>query len=86
MFGSGASRFRNGGDPLLHHLRVAACDDARASAAGPQPTAILATTVKGRGLAFTEGRFEWHARVATADDVAAARLELGLEPAAELRS
>jgi len=65
---------------------VAACDDARASAAGPQPTAILATTVKGRGLAFTEGRFEWHARVATADDVAAARLELGLEPTAEMRS
>ena len=38
----------------------------------------LATTVKGRGVSFTEGRFEWHARVATADEVAAARLELGL--------
>ena len=57
---------------------VAACTDAR-DGAGPRPTAILATTVKGRGLSFTEGRFEWHARVATADDVAAARLELELE-------
>jgi transketolase len=58
---------------------VAACEDARAAAAAGQPTAILATTVKGRGLSFTEGRYEWHARVATADEVAAARLEL--EPA-----
>ena len=60
---------------------VAACADARAAATGRQPTAILARTVKGRGLSFTEGRFEWHARVATADEVAAARLELEPEPA-----
>jgi transketolase len=62
---------------------VAACADARAAAVGPQPTAILAKTVKGRGVSFTEGRFEWHARVATADEVAAARRELGVEPAGE---
>jgi transketolase len=57
---------------------VAACEDARAAAVERRPTAILATTVKGRGLSFTEGRFEWHARVATAEEVAAARLELEL--------
>jgi transketolase len=57
---------------------VAVCAAARGAAAGRQPTAILAKTVKGRGLSFAEGRFEWHARVATADEVAAARLELGL--------
>jgi transketolase len=56
---------------------IAACTDARAAAAGRQPTAIIAETVKGRGLSFMEGRFEWHARVATADEVAAARSELG---------
>jgi transketolase len=56
---------------------VAACLDARAAAAGRQPTAILAKTVKGRGLSFTEGRHQWHAKVPTADDVAAARIELG---------
>jgi transketolase len=55
---------------------VAACADARTAAGGARPTAILARTVKGRGVSFTEGRFEWHARVATADEVAAARLEL----------
>jgi transketolase len=56
---------------------VAACADARAAAGGRQPTAILATTIKGRGLSFTEGRHEWHAKVATAEDVATARAELG---------
>jgi transketolase len=62
---------------------VAACEDARAAAGAQRPTAILATTVKGRGLSFTEGRFEWHARVATADEVEAARLELGPAEQAE---
>ncbi len=57
---------------------LAACADARAAAGGSQPTVILAETVKGRGLSFMEGRFEWHSRVATADEAAAARLELGL--------
>jgi transketolase len=57
---------------------VAACADAREAAPERRPTVILAKTVKGRGLTFTEGRTEWHARVATADDVAAARRELGV--------
>ena len=56
---------------------VAACTAARTAATEGRPTAILAETVKGRGLSFTEGRFEWHARVATADEVATARSELG---------
>lgn len=55
---------------------VTACADARRAAAGHRPTAILATTVKGRGLSFTEGQSGWHARVATANEVAAARVEL----------
>ena len=55
----------------------AACADARATAATGQPTAILARTVKGRGLSVTEGRFEWHARVAGTEEVALARRELG---------
>ena len=55
----------------------AACDEARSAAGGARPTAILARTVKGRGLTFTEGRYDWHSRVATADEVAAARRELG---------
>ena len=51
--------------------------DARAAGAGDRPTAILARTIKGRGLSFAEGASEWHSRVATADEAEAARLELG---------
>jgi transketolase len=60
---------------------VAACEGSRAAAPESRPTAILAATVKGRGISFTEGRFEWHSRVATADEAEAARLELGLTTA-----
>ena len=59
---------------------IAACEDALAGSAGDVPTAILARTVKGRGLSFTEGRSEWHARVATAVETDAARAELAPRP------
>ena len=60
---------------------VAACAAVRDGPPDGAPTAILAETVKGHGVSFTEGRFDWHARVATADDVAAARRELDPEDA-----
>lgn len=41
-----------------------------------QPTVILARTVKGRGVSFMEDRFEWHARVPTADELERAQAEL----------
>ena len=56
---------------------LAACDEVRAHSGGTVPTAILAHTTKGRGLSFTEGRSEWHARVATSGETDAARAELG---------
>jgi transketolase len=55
---------------------VGASMAARDRAATGRPMAILAKTVKGRGVSFTEGRSEWHSRVATADEAEAARLEL----------
>jgi transketolase len=58
---------------------VAACERARGVASDGRPTAILARTVKGKGLSFTEGRHHWHSRVATPDEVAQARLELGID-------
>jgi len=54
---------------------IAAGETARAAAATGIPTAILATTTKGRGFSFTEGASAWHARAATADEVASARAE-----------
>jgi transketolase len=58
---------------------IGACADARAAASGDRPTAILARTIKGRGLSFTEGRHGWHARIPTPDEVEAARIELGID-------
>jgi transketolase len=55
---------------------IDACEEARAAAASGVPTAILATTVKGRGLSFTEGVSAWHARAGTPAEVEAARAEL----------
>jgi transketolase len=62
---------------------VEACADARAAGPGSVPTAILANTQKGKGISFTEGRAEWHARAPGPDQHAAARAELladGEEP------
>jgi transketolase len=59
---------------------LGAAADARSAAGGDVPTAILARTVKGRGFSVTEGVSEWHSRVATADELAAARRELAGDP------
>lgn len=58
---------------------IRACAEAREATSGSQPTAILARTIKGRGLAFTEGRHAWHARIPTPDELEAARRELGID-------
>lgn len=42
------------------------------------PTCIVARTVKGRGVSFMEDDNNWHYRIPTADEVQAARRELGL--------
>jgi transketolase len=44
-----------------------------------QPTIILARTIKGKGLSFTEGKFEWHAKVAGPKELAVAREELSIK-------
>jgi transketolase len=55
---------------------VDACEDARAAGSGSTPTMILARTSKGKGISFTEGRAEWHARAPQTDEHAAFRAEL----------
>jgi len=44
-----------------------------------KPSAIIARTVKGAGLSFTQGRFVWHARVPTREEVQQAAQELGIQ-------
>ncbi len=49
-----------------------------AEATTGRPSVVLAHTVKGKGVSFMEGRFDWHARVPTSDELAAALEELGV--------
>ncbi|MGA2513648.1 MAG: transketolase [Candidatus Limnocylindrales bacterium] len=42
-----------------------------------RPVAIVANTIKGRGVSFMEGRYYWHTRPLTADEFATAMAELG---------
>jgi transketolase len=43
-----------------------------------QPTCLIARTVKGRGVSFMEDDNNWHYRIPSADELAAARRELEL--------
>jgi transketolase len=63
-----------------HDLRAIADGLRRAfvDAVPGRPNVILAETTKGRGVSFMEGRFEWHARVPTDAETAAALAELGV--------
>jgi transketolase len=45
----------------------------------PKPTVIIARTVKGHGISFTRGTSAWHNGVATEQQLATARAELGIE-------
>jgi len=43
-----------------------------------KPVAIIAHTVKGKGVSFMEDDNNWHYRIPTADEVVAAKKELGM--------
>jgi len=43
-----------------------------------QPTAIIAHTIKGKGVSFMEGQAEYHGRGLTPEEYARAMAELGL--------
>jgi transketolase len=51
---------------------------------GGSPTIIIADTVKGKGISFTEGTYKWHNGVATAEQLALARSELGQSAVVEV--
>jgi transketolase len=58
----------------------AAFDAARAVTG--QPTCVVAHTVKGQGVSFMEGDFNWHAKVPTDEQLAEALAELDAQLAA----
>ncbi len=41
------------------------------------PVAIVAHTIKGKGVSFMEGNYEWHTRVPNAEELGKAMAELG---------
>ena len=43
-----------------------------------KPTAIIAHTIKGKGVSFMEDDNNWHYRIPTAAELAQAKRELGL--------
>jgi len=43
-----------------------------------RPSVVIARTTKGKGVSFMEGRFDWHARVPTELELAAALAELNV--------
>lgn len=43
-----------------------------------KPTAIIAHTIKGKGVSFMQDDNNWHYRIPTADEVKLAKLELGV--------
>jgi transketolase len=45
-----------------------------------RPTCVIARTTKGRGVSFMEDRAEWHHRIPTAAELAAALAELEARP------
>ncbi|MDY7102168.1 MAG: transketolase [Actinomycetota bacterium] len=57
------------------HDHAALLDALRPSERG-LPVAIVANTIKGKGVSFMEDRVEWHHKVPNADEVAAALAEL----------
>ena len=60
---------------------VPALEAAKASGESDQPTMIIAHTIKGKGVRFTEGKHEWHSKVATKDELRVVAKELGIEEA-----
>jgi transketolase len=44
-----------------------------------RPVAIIANTIKGKGVSFMEDDNNWHYRVPSADDVQKAHQELGIQ-------
>jgi transketolase len=60
---------------------VPALESVKASGDSDQPSMIIAHTTKGKGVHFTEGKHEWHSKVATKEELRIIAKELGIEEA-----
>ncbi|MBF0304341.1 MAG: transketolase [Alphaproteobacteria bacterium] len=62
------------------HDMAAVVDALKRPPEAGRPTAIVAHTIKGRGVSFMEDDNNWHYRIPGKDEVLAARRELGVAP------
>jgi transketolase len=60
---------------------VPALESVKASEDSDQPTMIIAHTVKGKGVHVTEGKHEWHSKIATQEVLRIIAKELPIEEA-----
>ena len=60
---------------------IPALESAKASGDSEQPTMIVAHTIKGKGVHFTEGKHEWHSKIATKEELEVIAKELNIEEA-----
>ena len=60
-----------------YSMIIPALEQAKSGSASDQPTLILAHTIKGKGVQLTEGKYEWHSKVPTHDQLKAVAAELG---------
>jgi transketolase len=58
---------------------VPALESAKNFGESDQPTMIVAHTIKGKGVQVTEGKYEWHSKVATKGELSVVAAELGIE-------
>jgi transketolase len=58
---------------------VPTLEEAKSYGASDKPTMILAHTVKGKGLRLTEGKYEWHSKIATKEELKKVAQELDIE-------
>src|SRR6201985_1961140 len=56
-----------------------ALQSVKASADSDQPTMIIAHTIKGKGVSFTEGKHEWHSKVASKEELKIIAKELEIQ-------
>jgi transketolase len=60
---------------------VPALETVKASGDSDQPTMIIAHTIKGKGVHFTEGKHEWHSKVATKEELKIIAQQLDIKEA-----
>jgi transketolase len=56
-----------------------ALESVKASGDSDQPTMIIAHTIKGKGVSFTEGKHEWHSKVASKEELKIIAKELEIQ-------